>query len=293
MVRLTDHRLAILLLLPLIFLQFSLSAYPMAYSLWLSFYDINLFKNQMIPVGLAQYAKLFSDSSFAEATLVTVRFVGEVTALVIFLSIGIALLLNEAFWGRPLIRVLLIAPWAISEFATATIGRYLYSGSYGFINAILYRLGLIDKYIDILGTGFVVEWMSLIYAWHWAPLGIFFILAALQTVPEDLYKQAKVDGAGPISRFFTITMPFIKYAVLMTVVIATIEAARTADIMIVMTGGGPGTASQTVTFYTYKVFFRGLNLAYGAAMSWMLMVGLIIAVTFYFIILTRRRRARY
>jgi ABC-type sugar transport system permease subunit len=288
-VRLTDQAVALLLLVPLILLQLALTIYPMAYSIWISFYDINLFKNQWEFAGGLQYAKAIGDSFVAESALNTIRFVGEVTVLVFVISVGVALLLNEDFLGKGVLRVLVIAPWAISEFATATIARYIYSSSYGFINSILFRLGLIDKYIDFLGSPFTMELMSLMYAWHFAPLGVFFILAGLQTIPQDLYKQAKVDGAGPIRRFFTITFPFIRYAILMTIVLATIESARTTDIIIVMTGGGPGTATTTLTYYIYKVFFRGLNLAYGAAISWLLMIGLIVAVTFYFILLTRRR----
>ncbi|MEM3394623.1 MAG: sugar ABC transporter permease [Nitrososphaerota archaeon] len=263
----------------------------MAYSLYLSFHDINLFLNKFEPVGGYQYLKLFSDKSYLEASIITIRFVIDSTILVLVLSIFIALLLNQAFVGQSIMRVIVIMPWALSEFATATAGRYLFNGSYGFVNAILYRLGLIEKYIDFLGSPYVVELLAFMYAWHLAPLGIFFILAGLQTIPEDLNKQAKIDGASFFTRFRVVTLPFIRYAVLMTGIIATIESARTADMIIVMTGGGPGTSSQTITFYIYKVFFRGLDLGYGAAGSWLLMAGLIIAITSYFIILSKRRRA--
>ncbi len=290
MVRWTDTKVAIVLLTPLFILNFGLSIYPMAYSLYLSFHDINLFLNKFEPVGGLQYLKLFSDKSYVEATMVTIRFVIDSTIMVLVLSISIALLLNRAFTGQSIMRVIVIMPWALSEFATATAGRYLFNGSYGFVNAILYRLGLIERYIDFLGSPYVVELLAFMYAWHLAPLGIFFILAGLQTIPEDLNKQAKIDGASFFTRFRVVTLPFIRYAVIMTGIIATIESARTADMIIVMTGGGPGTSSQTITFYIYKVFFRGLDLGYGAAGSWLLMVGLIIAITSYFIVISKRRR---
>ncbi|MCR8486982.1 MAG: sugar ABC transporter permease [Crenarchaeota archaeon] len=258
--------------------------------MYLSFHDINLFLNKFEPVGGLQYLKLFSDKSYIEATMVTIRFVIDSTLLVLLLSISIALLLNQVFAGQSIMRVIVIMPWAISEFATATAGRYLFNGSYGFVNAILYRLGLIERYIDFLGSPYVVELLAFMYAWHLAPLGIFFILAGLQTIPEDLNKQAKIDGASFFTRFRVVILPFIRYAVIMTGIIATIESARTADMIIVMTGGGPGTSSQTITFYIYKVFFRGLDLGYGAAGSWLLMVGLIMAITSYFVVISKRRR---
>lgn len=290
MVKWTDTKIAIILLTPLFILNFGLSIYPMIYSLYLSFHDVNLFLNKFDYIGGLQYLKLFSDRSYGEATMVTIRFVVDSTIMVLLLSISIALLLNRAFVGQSIMRVIVIMPWALSEFATATAGRYLFNGSYGFVDAILYRLGLIEKYIDFLGSPFVVELLAFMYAWHLAPLGIFFILAGLQTIPEDLNKQAKIDGASFFTRFRVVTLPFIRYAVLMTGIIATIESARTADMIIVMTGGGPGTSSQTITFYIYKVFFRGLDLGYGAAGSWLLMAGLIIAITSYFIVLSMRRR---
>lgn len=289
MVKLSDTGVAIVLLTPLIFLQMALSIYPMAYSIWMSVTDINLFKGTAEFVGGAQYVKALTDPFVRDSTIVTIRFVAEVTIIVILLGIGVALFLNESFKGRGILRVLVIAPWAISEFATASIGRYLYSGTYGFFNSILLRVGLINQVINFLNTPFTVEFMALLYAWHFAPLVIFFVLAGLQTIPADLYKQAKIDGAGSTRRFRLITFPFIRYAVLMGAILALIEAARTIDVVFVLTGGGPGMTSVTLTYLIYKVFFVSRRLSYGAAQSWILMIGLMVGITAYFLILSRRK----
>lgn len=290
MVRWTDTKVAILLLTPLIFLQMALSIYPMAYSIWMSLTKIDLYKGTADWVGGANYLAALSDPFLGNAIIVTVRFVIEVTILVILLGIGIALFLNESFKGRSIIRVLVLAPWAISEFAAASIGRYLFSGTYGFLNSLLIRLGIINQPIDFLNTQYTVEFMALLYAWRFTPLVSFFILAALQTIPEDLYKQAKIDGAGSLTRFRYITLPFIRYAAIMGAILALIESARTIDVVWVLTGGGPGSASTTMTYIIYKVFFVSMRLSYGAALSWILMIGLIVAVTAYFWALSRRRR---
>ncbi len=290
MVKWTDTKVAILLLTPLIFLQLALSIYPMAYSIWMSLTDINLYKGTADFVGGANYIKALSDPFLGNSVIVTIRFVIEVTILVIVLGIGIALFLNESFKGRSILRVLVLAPWAISEFATASMGRYLFSGTYGFLNSLLLRLGLINQVVDFLNTPYTVELMAVLYAWHFAPLVIFFSLAALQTIPEDLYKQAKIDGAGSLTRFRYITLPFIRYAAIMGAILALIESARTIDVVFVLTGGGPGSASTTMTYLIYKVFFVSMRLSYGSALSWILMAGLLVAVTGYFWLLSKRRR---
>ena len=134
--------------------------------------------------------------------------------------------------------------------------------------------------------------MAVAYSWHIVPLCAFFMLAGLQTIPEQLYMQAKIDGIGPIGRFFKITLPFIKYAILITFVLSTFFAATTADIVILMTGGGPGISSTTLTYYIYEVVFKRFNLGYGAAISWFLIAIVMVLATLYFTFLTRVGRGR-
>ncbi len=287
-----DTRLGLALVVPLIILEFVVALYPMAYSFWLSIHSATIGAHGPSIgafVGLANYAKAFSDPLVEQTALVSVRFVVEVVALVFFIGMGLALLLNEPLPGKSALKVIIILPWALSEFAVAITGRFFLDSDYGFLNAIL-----IDLHLEKFGYLFLnaqnsVEWLSIFYAWNFAPIGAFFILSSLQTIPEDLYKAAKIDGASIFSRFRKVTFPYVRYSVLITLVLATIQAAGSVVLAFELTGGGPGFASTPITFYTFKVFFDDYNYGYGSALSWMTLGCVACATTTYFILLTRRK----
>ncbi|BAJ50525.1 multiple sugar ABC transporter permease [Candidatus Caldarchaeum subterraneum] len=287
--RLSDTGVALLLVVPLIILVFSINIYPIAYSFWLSLNDVSLFKQTVTFVGLQQYAKAFADQLFANSVLVSVRFVIESVLLIMLSSIGIALVLNEKTALTPVLKVLVILPWALSEFAVAIAGRFFLDRNYGFLNALLLHLGLVDKPIYFLNPVNAVDWLAIFYAWNITPIGAYFILSALQTIPEDLYRQAQVDGASAFWRFRIITFPFIRYAVLITTVLATILSASSLVLAFALTGGGPGFASTPATLYSFRVFFNAQDFGYGAAMSWLLLIFVMIGSIFYFKLLTFRR----
>jgi len=289
---LSDTTLAMLFIAPLIIFLFGIVIYPMATSLYSSFSIVKLSPYQINFAGLLNYANIFSDQYFYHSLLVSARFVAEVVAITTGLSLGIALFLNEVLPFRGIIRAIILLPYALSEFTTAYSWRWFLSSDWGLLNGILYRLGLIKDYIWFVNYEHSVEWMAVAYSWHIVPLCAFFMLAGLQTIPETLYMQAKIDGIGPIGRFTKITLPFIKYAVLITLVLSTFFAATTADIVILMTGGGPGISSTTLTYYIYVAVFKSFNLGYGAAISWFLIAIVLVLATLYFLFLTKIGRTR-
>jgi ABC-type sugar transport system permease subunit len=281
-----------LFLAPLIIFLFGIVIYPMASSIYSSFSIVKLSPYQISFAGLLNYANIFSDQYFFHSLLVSARFIAEVVVITAGLSLGIALFLNEVLPFRGIIRAIILLPYALSEFTTAYSWRWFLSSDWGLLNGILYRLGLIKEYIWFVNFEHSVEWMALAYSWHIVPLCAFFMLAGLQTIPETLYMQAKIDGIGPVGRFFKITLPFIKYAILITFVLSTFFSATTADIVILMTGGGPGISSATLTYYIYEVVFKSFNLGYGAAISWFLIAIVLVLATLYFMLLTKVGRAR-
>jgi multiple sugar transport system permease protein len=284
-----DTRTGLALVLPLIILEFVVALYPMAYSFWLSIHNAGLIGGVQGYVGAANYAKVFTDPFVADAALVSVRFVAEVVALVFLIGMGLALLLNEPLPGRSFLKVIIILPWALSEFAVAITGRFFLDSSYGFLNAILLDLHL-EKYgFLFLNQQNSVEWLAIFYAWNFAPIGAFFILSSLQTIPEDLYKAAKIDGASIFSRFRKVTFPYVRYSVLITLVLATIQAAGSVVIAFTLTGGGPGNASEPITLYAFTVFFDEGNYGYGSAISWLTLACIAVATTTYFLLLSRRK----
>lgn len=135
-----------------------------------------------------------------------------------------ALILNEKARGQSLLKVIVILPWSMSEFAVALSGRFFLDSNYGFLNSILLKTHLSNYGILFLNAQNGVEWTSLFYAWNFAPIGAFFVLSSLQTVPEQLYRAARIDGASSFGRFRTVTFPFVKYSILITLVLATIQS---------------------------------------------------------------------
>jgi ABC-type sugar transport system permease subunit len=287
---LTDERFALALIIPLIIFELVLVAYPLAYSFWLSLNEVLFVRKVFAFVGVGNYVSVFTNPETPHFVLTTIRITIDITVFTILLGLGIALLLNESFKGRTILRAVVLLPWAVSEYCTGVIWRFLYSEQLGFFNSLLMVSGLIDKNLLILTPEWAPEFVSIAFAWHYTPLIAFFLLAGLQTVPEDLYRAARVDGAGPIKRFVKVTLPHLKYAVLISLILASMEAARATDVIILLTGGGPGIATESLTWHIYKTSFRNLDLGLGAAYSYVLLVIMMIIGTSYFYALFGRKK---
>ena len=286
----SETRLGIGLVLPLIVLQLAVSIYPIAYSLYLSFTNTNPLAHASQFIGLANYFGVPGDTDITSAILVSVRFIAETTILIVLMSIGMALVLNERIRGLTLLKIIVIIPWSLSEFAVAIVGRFFLDSNYGLLNSLLVRLGLFRFPYVFLNVSNSIEWISLFYTWNFAPIGAFFILSSLQTVPDVLYKAARIDGASSLLRFRAVTFPFIRYSVLITMVLATIQSGGAVVIFFALTGGGPGTASTSVTLQTFRIFFNASRYGYASAISWLTLVFIATATTAYFYLLSRRRR---
>jgi len=286
---LTDQGFAYLLIIPLLIFSIGIVLYPLAYSIWISLNNVDFYRNRIDFVGLGQYIKAFQDPYMAHYAATTARFSIEVIVLTLSLGLGSALLLNETFPGNNVLRVVALLPWAMSEYATAVIWRYLYSAQVGFFNGVLYSIGLISSYVNILGEAHAIDFVAVAYSWHFAPLIAFFTLAGLQTIPEDLYKAVKIDGGGALTRFLNVTLPHLRYTLLISLVLVTMEAARATDIVLILTGGGPGIASETLTYHIYRLTFLEMDISYGAAVSYILTIAMFATTILYFYLLTRKK----
>jgi ABC-type sugar transport system permease subunit len=286
---LTDEKFALMLVIPIIVFELVLVAYPLSYSFWLSLNNIMYVHRSITFVGPSNYIAVILDPGFLGYLVTTLRMTFDITVLVILGGLGIALLLNETFKGRTLLRMLVLLPWAVSEYCTAVIWRYLYSENLGFFNSFLLATGIVKENFVILTPQWAPEFLSIAYAWHYTPLIVFFILAGLQTVPEDLYRAARVDGAGAIKRFQKITYPHIRYAIIISLLLASMSAAIVTDSVILLTGGGPGIATSSLTWHIYELTFRDMEVGMGAAYSYILLVIMFILGTSYFQLLFRKR----
>ena len=282
-----------MLLAPMLLMMLLLTAWPLGRTLWLSFTDAALVGNDITPawVGADNFIYALTDPDFQAAlwrtlyfTLVSVAFEGVIGVLV-------ALLLNQKFHGRNVLRVLVILPWALPTIVNATMWRLNFNPDYGSINALLTQLGVIDHYRSWLGDpASALNAVMLADIWKNYPLITLLTLAALQSIPDDRYEAARLDGASAWRRFRAITLPAILAPLAVALVLRTIDAFKVFDIIYVMTRGGPMDSTKTLSFFVYQESFSYLRAGSGAAYAVLmtLLCGLLIAL--YMLMLFRQRR---
>lgn len=290
--RLSDGQFAWLLTLPVLVTLVAVVGYPTLYSLWMSLHRIDLIFKRNEYVGWDNYREALTSPAFAHALQITVYYTALVTIFALVIAVGGALILNEKFRGRGIVMTLVILPWAVSLYATAIVWKYLYSPDWGMFNAILLGLGAIDTPFNFLSESLAVPALAVAHAWQIAPLGMYFVLATLQVIPEDLYKAAKLDRLGAWGRFRHVVLPYIKAPLLIVMVLVTVEAARAFDLVFFLTGGGPGDVSTTLTWEIYRVFYKNNQYGEGSALGWLLVILTTIITTVYFLLLFWRRGQR-
>ncbi|KAA8996148.1 sugar ABC transporter permease [Affinibrenneria salicis] len=288
-----EHRQAWGLLAPMLIVMFLLTAWPLARTIWLSFTDAALIGSGETPawIGLENYLFALTDADFLAAIARTLYFTVVSVALEGVIGVLVALLLNQRFHGRNVLRVLVILPWALPTIVNAMMWRLNFNPDYGSINALLTQLGVIDGYRSWLGgPDSALNAVMLADIWKNYPLVTLLVLAALQSVPEDLYEAARLDGASAWRRFRAITFPAIVAPLSVALVLRTIDAFKIFDIIYVMTRGGPVDSTKTLSFFVYQESFSYLRAGSGAAYAILmaLMCGVLIAI--YMLMLLRQRR---
>ncbi len=267
-----DERWAMLLVLPVMAVLAIVAVYPIVHSFYTSLYDIVLTRPHRTPfVGLANYMAIFDDARFWVAvrrtTVYTIVSVVGTTAL----ALMFALLLNEAFPGRRLLSIILLIPWATPSIVNGLMWKWIYDPSYGSLNGLLDRLGLIDRYqlwlADPDKTLLLVAQAAI---WKQMPLAAILLLVTMKAIPDDLYRAAKVDGATVLQRFLHVTLPGLRSGFLLVFVYETMISIRHFDLFAIMTQGGPGDATFTVSWMIYTETFNSLRFGTGSALAFIL-----------------------
>jgi multiple sugar transport system permease protein len=274
----SEQTFAYLLTVPVAIVLVALVIYPTAYSLWISLWDVNFTFNTWKFVGLQNYVDAFTSFETWDSVRLTITYVLWVTFISGVVGLGGALLLNETFPGKGALIALVILPWAVSTYAAAVIWRYMYNEQFGLFNTLLLGLGLKEKPVNFLTEAWVLPAIALAHSWQFAPLGMYFMLAALQVIPPDMYKLARIDRLGILGRFYSVTFPYLKAPMFIFLVLVTAEAAKVFDIIYFLSAGGPGTASHDLVYQIYTDSFVSLRIGVGAAEAWILMI-LITAIT--------------
>ncbi len=263
----SQRRLAFGLVLPALFVILFINIYPLFQSFILSLQEYNAkFPAQRHYVWFGNYLKLFRDPEYLAALRTTFFFTFVSVALELFLGLGAALIMNRPFFGRGLVRAAVLIPWAIPTVISARMWEWMYNDQFGVINDILMHLHLIPEPIPWLGRPGVALWAIIIAdVWKTMPFMALLLLAGLQVIPEELYEAAVIDGAGTFKRFWYVTLPLLRPAILVSLIFRTIDAFRVFDVVFVLTGGASGT--KTLVVLNREVFFSFLNYGYGSAIS--------------------------
>jgi ABC-type sugar transport system permease subunit len=281
---------AYLLNAPALIAIFVLAGYPIVYSAWVSLHKYNLKRPNVFRfIGLDNYSEILKSPEFWSALWITVQFTVMVVALVAILGVLVALLLDQSFPGRGLLRTLILLPWAIPPVVNGLMWQWIYDSKIGALNGLLTTIGAIKEY-----RGWLSEPLSALVAlvsadvWNTLPLAVILLLAALQRIPAELYEAARMDGAGRLQTFRYVTFPWIAQVLLVVLILQTLAAIRAFDIIYVLTGGGPGTATTTLTWQTYLTTFDSLDFGRGNAYAYTVSVITFGFALVYFRILYRR-----
>ena len=248
---------------------------PVLGTLWDSFFlDVPYRKLRFI--GFSNYTWLFQDPAFHKAAAFTFLFVIASVPLQVFVGLAVALVLNERIPFRGVVRATVLIPWAIPAAVSARIFELIYNYSFGAANSLLKFFHLHREPVNWLGseTG---AFIALVVAdsWKTAPFAAIILLAGLSAVSDDLYSQAMVDRASMVQRFFRITVPLLKPVLIVTVLFRTVDSLRIFDVIYVLTGGGPGGATTSLSLFSFQ-YFSSADFGYGSASSVILFLSALI-----------------
>jgi multiple sugar transport system permease protein len=241
---------------------------PLAVVFWLSLRSVLPVFGVDRFVGLANITHLAADARFLSSLGTTLYFAGVAVTLEVLLGLGMALLLNQTFVGRGLARTAVLLPWALPTVVAARMWEWIYNPDFGILNYVLRGAGLIGGPVSWLGDPFwAIHAAILADAWKTTPFAALILLAGLASIPADLARAARVDGAGRLAVFLEVTLPLLRPSLVVTVLFRFLDSLRVFDAIYVLTGGGPANTTETLAVYVYKTLFQTLRFGYGSALA--------------------------
>jgi ABC-type sugar transport system permease subunit len=270
-----EARLAWLLCAPALFAILAVALFPLAWTVWesLHLHDLRMPWRGQPFVGLANYAQALAEPRFWGALAHTALFAATSVALELVLGLALALGLHRTFRGRGLARTAALLPWAIPTVIAALVWRFLFEGPSGAANALLTGLGAVDEAPVWFGHP-ILAWLPIILAdvWKTTPFVALLLLAGLQNIEPVLYEAARSDGASARQQLWHVTLPMLRPALTVAVIFRTLDAFRVFDLIYVLTGGGPGTATEPLALYAWSSLLQDLRFGFGSALSVILFV---------------------
>jgi len=264
---------------PGLFLIVAFIIVPLIYSLYLTLVNYDLAIGPPAEfVGLDNYVEAFTDDpDFWHSWVITFLIIFPALTGQLLLGLGIALLLNRIGRGRAVFTSLLIIPAMVSPVSAAMAWRMLLGVKYGGVNNLLRQVGILDVYFDWFATpAIAISSIVAVEIWHHTSFIMIVLLAGLQAIPQELYESAEVDGASPWKKFLYITLPLLKFTMIVALLIRMIDLTKIFGLVYLLTFGGPGGSTQTIAFNTYLRGFTDFRISYASTLSYIIVLGVFI-----------------
>lgn len=272
-----------LFLAPALLVTTAIVFWPVVQTAWMSLFDYSLLRPRERPfIGLGNFARALGDEVFWISLWQSVVWITACVGGQLLLGLVTGILLNRSFWWRGIARALVIIPWALPSVIIALMWSWMYDFNLGLINDLGLRLGLLAEPVPWLAQPRTAFWaIVLVLIWQGFPFFAIVVLAGLQSIPQDLYEAAAMDGATSWQGFLNITLPSLMPVLMTALLLRTIWVANSLDVILVMTGGGPGYATHTLPLYAFIKAYSGLEFGYGSALALILTVMLMGIVALY------------
>jgi multiple sugar transport system permease protein len=281
--RLPESVVGILLMVPAVTLLLLLTLYPVLYGVWISFFNKHSFFPEQTFVGFGNYLFLFSDPEFWAAVWRGAVYSISSIVLQIVLGVAAAVLLNEVFPGRGILRAIVMFPYVVPTVVAVILWKWLLNSQFGLVNYLIESAGLVDQPISWMGKDWIMVSLIIVSVWQFFPFVVIGVLARLQTVPQELYEAAHVDGANAMQRFFHITLPQLKSVLFVIVLLRSIWMFTKFDTpWLMIQGGGAETYIRTLPVYTYMRTFAYYEAGLGSAMAVVMFLALAGVTAIYF-----------
>ena len=281
-----DRRLGYLLVAPVLILLLAITAYPLIYNVWNAFHFDNLSYGNLPHnfTGWKNFTAMFDSAQWVSALQRTLVFTVVTIVFDIVVGLALALMMHRQFRGRGFLRASILVPWAMPTVVSAMLWKTMFDPSAGFVDYILGAFHPGWSGIAWLGASVWRSWVAIFIADSWKniPFVAILLLAGLQVIPNDVYEAARMDGASWWQSFTRVTLPLLRPALSVALIFRTLQALLVFDVIYIMTGGGPGNSTESLSYLSYNTFIINTDFGLGGAMS-IILVLLALAVSFVYV----------
>jgi len=279
-----DRKTAIILIVPPLLFLSIFTIYPIFRVIWMSLHSISVTEPWLGEpfVGIKNYIEMLSDGRFWNSLKFTLLFSIITGIFELALGLFLAVIASKKFKFRALIIAAILFPWVLPTVTNALTWKWMFNFDYGLFNGILMQLNLIQDPINWLGNStLAVIAIYIVSIWKTASFMALLLLPGLQTISNEIYEAAMIDGASKIQTFFRITLPMIRNVILVALVLRTLQSMQAYDLMVGLTNGGPGNATESLPLYIHNTAFTDMNMGYGSALGVVLFIVIAIITLLY------------